>query len=157
MPNETLAELARALFERLAQGLVAQMQLSLVQVAGRTPGRNSLSQSNLVKSFEYQLTDAGIVILANDYWRFVESGRARGVKRVPFDAIYFWAKRYGIKPRTGQTFNGMVFAIREGIFKNGIRPRPFVDAAVTNALKLLEEPVNKALRASIENAFRTTS
>ena len=88
-------------------------------------GKNTLVDSDLFRSVQAS-ADGNIVIslLLNDYIQFVESGRRRGAKMPPPDAIAAWCKRKGLP-----TDNNTVFAICKAISRDGISPRPVMATA----------------------------
>lgn len=88
------------------------------------PQRTDLKTSDLYASIETVGTVDGYDLLMNYYWRFVDGGRKAGAKLPPFDAIAGWVKKYNIWDGKG-SLNNLINAIRFGIQKNGIKPRPF--------------------------------
>lgn len=95
------------------------------------------SRSNLVKSFDYNVTSEEIGIFVNDYISNIEQGTPPGkLPKVPFDALLLWARRYRVRPRPGQTEQGMVRAIQNAIFRRGIAGRPFTAKAIGDIEKL---------------------
>ena len=114
--------------------------------------RNSLSNSNLFKSIEASITDDGIELLANFYWEFIEFGRRSG-SYPPYSAIYFWAVRYRIKPRQGETLAQVVFKIQRAIFKNGIAPRPFLENAFAKSEKFINPFTDEFTEEIIRKVF----
>lgn len=154
LQSGTPAEIAQAYIEAIGRGMVDIVRFELTQSATRNDrARNSLSDSNLIKSVEYSLTDTGIDLLANFYWIFIEGGRRPGTYP-PRSALYFWAVRYGIKPRAGETIDQMVIKIQKAIFKRGIQPRPFIENAFTRADKFLNPFNDEFAEALISNTFK---
>lgn len=78
----------------------------------------NLKDSNLAEQTETQTQFPNILFSYNDYAEYIESGRKPYVKKVPINALIDWARRKGIP-----TDNNVLYAIRESIYKNGIKPR----------------------------------
>jgi hypothetical protein len=102
-----------------------------------------------------------LVITYADYFKYVNEGRRPGLKRVPLTALLNWIKIRGIKGRNkkGRFISnlGMAFAIRENIFKYGIRPADIYDKGLDSLEAIFENPppelaqVYTDLYAAIEN------
>ena len=75
-----------------------------------------------------------IQIIAEQYSRWVQSGRLPGKRGVPVDAIEKWIKERGLQGRdkTGKFIKrrSFAFAIQNNIKKFGIRPSNFLDVAL---------------------------
>ena len=127
----------KELLEEIGQGLVETTVFSLtVAAVSHDRSRNNLSGSKLAESFEYViLSDGGIQIIANYYWKFIEQGIPTGTA-VPIAALIEWANRYRIRPKDGN-FLSMIFAIQRAIINRGTLPRPFVEQAIIDADKLV--------------------
>lgn len=78
----------------------------------------SLGDSNLADETDTNVTFPSILFSYNDYAEYVENGRRPHARKVPIEALVEWAKRKGI-PSDNRT----LYAIRESIYKNGIKPR----------------------------------
>lgn len=122
-----------------------------VAAVSRDKSRNDLSQSNLVRSVGYVITEQGIEIIANSYWTAIEYGQRAGTS-VPFEAIYEWARRYNIRPRSGN-LNDMVWAIKASIFRRGTKSRPFINDALDRANKIINPFLDTWTNDQIGNAF----
>ena len=62
-----------------------------------------------------------IELLLNDYVKYIESGRKKGSKFPPIEAIREWAKN-----KLGKQDNLTIYKIRSAIVRDGIKPRPFM-------------------------------
>jgi len=75
-----------------------------------------------------------IQVLAEEYSKWVQSGRLPGKKGVPISAIENWIKSRGLTGRNkkGQFIKrrSFAFAIQNNIKKFGIRPSNFLDVAL---------------------------
>jgi hypothetical protein len=87
--------------------------------------------SNLSKSIKYVPAKEGVNMEANYYYPFVSGGRKSGVRKVPISDLIDYIKRYGLRPRVGQTTNQLAFALQTHIFKAGIKAKNFEDKVVT--------------------------
>lgn len=146
-------EVTKEYLSQIGRELVNIVKFKLVKGATRYDrNRDSLADSNLINSFEYVITQDGLDVIANSYWIYVDGGRKSG-HRPPFSALYLWALRYKIKPLNGQTVVQMIGAIQTAIYKNGIKPRPFVLPALESADKVLNPYGDKFATIVINNAF----
>ena len=87
--------------------------------------------SNLVKSIEWTVQNGVFVMLANDYYEYVSTGRRPRARKVPIMALVQWIKDKRLKGRnkkTGRfiTNNSLAFAIQNSIYKNGIKGKNFI-------------------------------
>lgn len=86
-------------------------------------GRNTLVEGRIFQEVGCNVEDIELVsILVNDYIKYIESGRKPG-SFPPFNVIAKWAAEKGIT-----TDNRVVWAICQNIYKEGIAPRPLIDA-----------------------------
>jgi hypothetical protein len=137
------------LYNEIGADLASIVQFSLIKGARQfDKSRNDLSSSNLVESIKYQLTPEGIDVIANSYWKNIEFGSPVGTV-VPYADLYFWAKRYRIRPFNGIDFNTMIWLIRASIRRKGIKARPFIE----NALKIADVNLNPFLDEFTSNAI----
>lgn len=84
--------------------------------------KDTLTGSKLYDTIESRSDGNGLIeILVNDYVDYIQSGRDKGIFP-PFDAIQKWAEEKGLP-----TENNIIWAICQSIYKNGIKPRPFVE------------------------------
>ena len=109
--------------------------------------------------------DFELVITYADYFKYVNKGRRPLVKKVPLSALLNWIKIRGIKPKgykgrgrpskSGQL--SLAFAIRENIYKYGIRPANIYDKGLDSLEDIFENPPPELaqaytdLYAAIEN------
>lgn len=113
--------------------------------------------SDLSGSVNYKTLRVGtgytFTLTMNDYWKWANAGRAKGVKGIPLDAVgKEWQNKHGIDARkvvlsfrkdgkvTAKNKKGLnydkavkslAFLIQRSIKKKGIKPRPFYDETVT--------------------------
>lgn len=110
--------------EKYGEALVIQIVQELKDAGKEATG-------TLAKSVDYELIEAldkiSVGIKAVDYFEYVDSGRRKGAKPPPSDAIVKWMKVKGIKgrnPKTGKFIpqKSAAFLIARSIGKNGIKP-----------------------------------
>lgn len=118
-----------------------------------------LGNSNLIKRvgwefevdkfvfYTYDIPKAG----DKDYFFFVDQGRKRFANKVPVQALLKWMDRKGIQPRAGLTKNQVAYAIQNGIFKSGIRPRRFIDMIVEASMDIILEGIVEDYTISVTN------
>lgn len=108
--------------------------------------RNDISRdARLIDSIEYDVVDSGVQLKANNYWYYASKGRRARTRKVPIRALIDYIKRYGIRPRGGQTINQLAFAIQTAIYKQGINPKNYADKVIGATADLTEETVLEQL------------
>jgi len=116
MENKSFQEMLTNLLVDLEKITVATMVQSGVE-----------SNSDLAKSIKYFEANGVINMTSNYYYPYVSNGRRAGIRKVPISALIEYAKDYGIRPRPGQTYNQMAFAMQTAIYNRGIRAKNFGD------------------------------
>lgn len=106
------------LLEVAAESIVESIKIELQAIG--------LGDSDLIKSVTYTIQNFSIAINMPNYYEYVESGRLPRVKRVPINILISWMNKKGIS--LGKK-NSIAYAIQTSIYKQGIRPRPFLKAA----------------------------
>lgn len=114
----------------------------------------------LIDSLDYRTTSSSVgqtlLIEMLDYGKFVNTGRKKGARKVPIQALVDWIKQKGIATNNKKAL-GIAFAIQKTIEKEGsptIRSRrngkktEFVD----DTLERIESEINRRLE---EAAFKT--
>ena len=86
-------------------------------------GINTIApNSNIFKEMKAKASGNIVIeLLLNNYVKYIESGRKKGSKFPPIEAIREWAKK-----KLGKQDNSTLFLIRRAIAEDGIRPRPFM-------------------------------
>lgn len=121
---------------------------------------NSLTATVMPNGDDFEL-----VITYADYFKYVNEGRRAGVKKVPLTALLEWIKIRGIRGvkrgrggGAGRISNlSLAFAIRESIYKYGIRPANIYDKGLDSLEAIFENPPPELqqaytdLYAAIEN------
>lgn len=109
------------------------------------------------------------IIASGEYWKFIESGRKKGARRIPADVVgKKWQGANGIDPRKvliqlrlkrnsklkiskrslnyDKAARSLSFIIQRSIFNKGIRPKPFVDRVVKDGrIDVLKERLREVL------------
>ena len=109
----------------------------------------NLKNSNLANTLEWKYKDNQFILMANDYFQWIDTGRKRGARKVPIEALIPWMKRKNIVPRKGQTYNSVAYAIQQAIFKAGIKARPFTQRIIEQSIDMLSEEMAVQLSISI--------
>ena len=99
---------------------------------------NKVASGKLRDSVQVNVIDNGnspiIQILAEEYSKWVQSGRLPGKRGVPINAIEKWIKERGLQGRDKKgkfiKRRSFAFAIQNNIKKFGIRPSNFLDIAL---------------------------
>lgn len=112
--------------ELAGQLAVEFLVLSLLDLDLRKP-------LSITQNIRYEVSGNEVKVYMPFYYRFIESGRRPGVKRVPVQALIDWIQRKSVPVPPGMTRQGFAYAIQTNIFKNGIKARPFVADAVDMA------------------------
>ena len=102
--------------------ITADIMASSVMVNNKV-GRNTIAPNSDIFKEMYAKASGNIVIelLLNDYVQYIESGRKKGSKFPPIEAIRQWAKN-----KLGKEDNLTIYKIRSAIVRDGIKPRPFM-------------------------------
>jgi hypothetical protein len=80
-------------------------------------GHNT-SKMTLSDSIRYEIVGNDLFFYARDYAKYVDSGRAKEVKRIPIDALAQWVELRGIA--TGESeIKSMAYAIQTKIYQEG--------------------------------------
>lgn len=114
---------------------------------------SSLNNSDLVKSLEWQYKDNLFILLAFDYFKYVDTGRKPRARKVPIQALIKWMQKKGIRPTGKQTFTQVAFAIQTAIFKAGIRPKPYTQLIIGSTIEYLSEELAVNLSVQIADAI----
>ena len=119
MDNITLLSKA---FAEDVMNITADIMASSVMVNNKV-GRNTIAPNSDIFKEMYAKASGNIVIelLLNDYVQYIESGRKKGSKFPPIEAIRQWAKN-----KLGKEDNLTIYKIRSAIVRDGIKPRPFM-------------------------------
>ena len=119
MDNITL--LAKVFAEDV-MNITADIMASNIMV-NKKVGRNTIAPNSDIFKEMYAKASGNIVIelLLNNYVKYIESGRKKGSKFPPIEAIRQWAKN-----KLGKEDNLTIYKIRSAIVRDGIKPRPFM-------------------------------
>ena len=118
MDNITL--LAKAFAEDV-MNITADIMASNIMVNKK--GINTIApDSNRFKEMKTKASGNIVIeLLLNNYVKYIESGRKKGSKFPPIEAIRQWAKN-----KLGKEDNLTIYKIRSAIVRDGIKPRPFM-------------------------------
>jgi hypothetical protein len=112
-----------------------------------------LGGSDVSASVEWQYRENIFVLIANDYFKYIDSGRRPKARKVPVEALIKWIKKKGITPRGKQSVNSLAFAIQNSIYKVGIKARKFIDPVIGLTIETLSEELAVSLSVQIADAI----
>ena len=113
--------------------IVEDFKQELTQAVQAVLIKNGVDKrSDLVKSIEWTTQNGVFVMLANDYYEYVSTGRRPRARKVPIMPLIQWIKDKRIKgrnKRTGRfiTNNSLAFAIQTSIYKTGIKGKNYIN------------------------------
>lgn len=108
-----------------------------------------LGGSDLASSIDWQYKDNMFVMIANDYFTYVSTGRRPRARKVPVEDIIKWMKKKGIAPRPGQTYNQVAFAIVDKIYKTGIKAKNYINPVIDVTTEMMTEEISESLSEQI--------
>jgi hypothetical protein len=108
-----------------------------------------LGGSDLIKSIEYTYKDNVFVLVANDYFTYVSTGRRPRARKVPIEDLLKWMKDKGLRPKAGQTYNQLAFAIQDAIYKNGIKAKNYINPVMDVTTDIISEDFAENLSEQI--------
>ena len=109
--------------------------------------------SKLIKTLEYKAVNEAFVLIANDYYQYLSTGRKPKVRKVPIKFLIKFIKDQRIRPRAGQTINSLAFAIQTSIYKSGIRGHKYIKKVETVSLDVAEEGVADIMEEAVVDAM----
>lgn len=124
--------------------------------------KNNITSSNsdTAKGTKVKISTEGLAIDLPTYADEIDKGRKAG-SYPPFKAILAWVLKYriqslggGSKSRIGA--NQIAFAIRQSIFKHGIKPRPFLDNVEEYANELMGKIIDDVIFPNIIQPLEKT-
>jgi hypothetical protein len=134
------------------------------QYAGQAP-KSVAGSNSLYSSIQGQVTQDGFEILMNSYWEYVNYGvnpnsnytgktdraNPRGGSSPFISALQKWGQtKLGLDSKKAL---GMAFAVRQNIFKFGIAPTGFFEAATANLADDFELSLEEQMGKTIEDFF----
>ena len=108
-------------------------------------------------SIRFNITPKGnIRFFYLQYGVYVESGRRPGAKQPPVNPILKWIEQRGIVPDEGTSKRSLAFLIARSIGEKGIRPTPFMKAAVKQQKVGLSRQLAKEIAKTVVMDFKKT-
>lgn len=95
------------------------------------------TRSELVRSTEWIYEKKVFTLFANDYFKWVDTGRKPMARKVPIEALIPWLRKNNIRPRSGQTYTSLAYAIQQSIYKLGIKGKLYTSAIVDESMELI--------------------
>jgi len=108
-----------------------------------------LGNSNLLQSIEYKYERDHFVLLANDYFTFVSTGRRPRARKIPVEDLIKWMKRKGITPKVGQTYNSVAYSISESVYKTGIKGKNYINPVIDVTTEMISDNISDVLSEEI--------
>lgn len=105
--------------------------------------------SDLIKSFEFDIIHGRLQIKANEYFKYVDKGRRAGTDKVPITPLIRWMRKYRVRPKSGQTYTQLAYAIQQSIYKSGIRGKHYLDKLYDVYGDVTEEQLSDYLEESL--------
>ena len=157
LTDEALLKLGEAWVDLIKAGLRQKYPYGNPNVKGSA---NKIASGTLYESLrvELQPTPDGAFLNFfaatapgddNTYLDYVDRGRPKGITKVPVQALLDWIEIKGIRPRNKkgqfilnnlQNRTSLAFAIRENIFKYGIRPTNIYENSYDDIADLINQP-----------------
>ncbi len=111
-------------------------------------------QDDVVKTIEFKEVNKVFVLIANDYYKYVDSGRKPRARKVPIKDLIQWIKDKRIRTTN---INSLAFAIQTSIYKHGIKGKKYADAvedvvADVSEIKIADG-LEEALAEEIDKTF----
>ena len=125
--------------------LLKAIILASVQVGHRN--NITAPRSDFAQATEVELDTQGLRIDLPTYAENIDQGRKRGTYP-PFADILAWVLKYRIQGRGGARKASSVqlaHAIQRSIFKNGVKPRPFLDDVNRIADDLMAKVIDEVI------------
>lgn len=135
---------------KISKALLKELELATEKILAQY----KLYDSDLSRSIEYTYKDNIFIMLANDYFQYVARGRQPKARKVPVEELIKWMKKKGIAPKKGN-YNATAFAIQQTIYKNGLKPRPFVNPIIAVDLEIISEDIAYELSENIALTIAT--
>ena len=107
-------------FKKLAETVKTVIKTSMVE--------NGIAEdSHIVEDLKTEAVGMDLVrVLIHDYYAYINNGSHYTQYPPPIDAIRAWCEE-----KLHTTDNNVVFAVREAIFKRGIKARPFMGDVIS--------------------------
>jgi len=115
-----------------------------------------LGNSDLIDSIEWRYQNDSFVLIANDYLKYIDSGRRPLARKVPVEELIKWLRKKNIRPQYGQTINSIAYALQNSIYKSGIRAKKVLDPIINQTLDTLSEYIAEDLSWQIADEIADT-
>jgi hypothetical protein len=152
--------------QKLAKILNEEGQAVFASIGNQHVPSSTLKDSALAKSFKVDVTGKSFTFSINDYYTYVEAGRAARLGAMPMRPLIQWLSEKNIRFRDKKgrfiTFRATASIINkswEKIKKKKtkkyiIEPRPFIDTIVENSIEVAIKEINVVLvDRALENVF----
>lgn len=114
------------------------------------------SKYDVTKTIFADIKQNGLIsINSAEYLDYLDKGRKRGLKRIPYLVILRWIKKKGIRSKMSQ--NQLAWVIQKSIYRVGIKPRNFIARTLKSINKLYIDNVETGVNELIDNIMKTFS
>jgi len=117
----------------------------LTEATRRVMLQYELGGSDLVNSIDWEYNNDQFMLLANDYFIWVSTGRRPGARKVPVEELIKWIRKKNIRPQFGYTVNSLAFALQNSIYKAGIKAKNLVDPITEVTTDIIAEYIAEDL------------
>lgn len=112
--------------------------------------------SSLHDDLYVDTTNMQLAVYIYDYYKYVESGRKKGAKKIPIAVLLKWMIKKRIKPKqprnkkTGRfmkkpSIQQLAFMIQNAIVRDGIKGRPFMQEAFDFAFTITSNKIEQEI------------
>lgn len=129
----------------VTKALLQELQIATQKVLAM----KQLGSSDLSRSTEYVYRNDQFVLLANDYFTYVSTGRRQRARKVPVEDILKWMKKKGIVGRGKNGTGQIAYAIVLAIYKNGIKAKNYINPIVDVSTEIITEDLATELSEQI--------
>ena len=107
----------------------------------------------VVKTIEFKEVNNVFVLIANDYYTYVDTGRRPRARKVPITDLIKWIKDKKIRTTN---INSLAFAIQTSIYKHGIKGKRYADEVEDVVADVSEIKIADGLEDALAEAIDET-
>lgn len=116
----------------------------------------NLGNSRLARSVKITIAKNGsIKVRFKKYAININDGRRKNAPPPPVDKIRAWIRRRGIEPKNNNvTKQELAYILSAAIGKNGIEPKPFLEAISKSAHELTALYIDREIEKALKDIFK---
>lgn len=131
-------------------------ELYATKYLNKKTGKDTLTNSDLLKKLKVEVKDERLVISVLDYWIYVESGRKIGAKNIPLSVLVDWIKKNRIQGRDKKSgrfikVNTLAFIFQRSIKIKGISKRPFLTEAYNSTILEFDKKLDGVIDSILDD------